>query len=123
MKKILSGLLLTIITFVSTSIIKGLPSTSTDWIVLLITLAGVIVVYLGQSFVFPSTSILGQVDSRDFYKASFIGIGNLLGTWAASAATSTVLDWKGLAFTSFALVSGYFVKQLNTQPEGTPPTK
>ena len=123
MKKIANGLLITAITFLASTLVAGIPQSSTQLIVIGITLSGTLMGYLGQSYAFPSTSILGAVNARDFLKASFVGLGNLIATWGAAAATNTTIDWKGLVGSCATLVIGYFVKQLNTEPSGIPPTK
>jgi hypothetical protein len=123
MKKILNGLLVTTIAFLAASLATGFPETFLQWQIIGIGLIGTLIGYSGQTFLFPSTSILGAVNARDFLKASCIGVGNFIGTWAAAAVTATIIDWKALLGTIASLIIGYFVKQLNQAPTGIPPTK
>ena len=103
-KLIWKGLLMTIVTFVATSITtSGIPSSSLAWEILGITTVGTVIGYIAQSVALPSTSILGGVNLRDLLKGGLLAISNMLSGFAASAITSTVIDWKAL-LTSMGMV-------------------
>ena len=111
-KSLLKGLVMTAIVVIASAIATAFPETLSQWEALGITLVGTLVGYFGQSYAFPSTSFLGDVNSRDFLKGLMVALANLLSSLGAAAATSTVIDWKDIAKSILIVFSGYIVKQL-----------
>jgi len=123
-KLIWKGLLMTIVTFVATSITtSGMPETALAWQILGITTVGTVIGYIAQSVALPSTSILGMMNLRDLLKGGLLAISNMLSGFAASAITSTAIDWKALLTSMGMVLVAYFIKQFATPPTGIPPTK
>jgi len=119
----LKGLIMTLLSCIVAVISTGIPETTIAWEIAGISILGTMIVYTGQSLLYPSTSDNNQVNGRDMIKGALIVLGNGLSTWAASAITSTTLDWKNMIVGMVVLIAGYLAKQFNTQPTGIPPTK
>jgi len=124
MKTILKGLLMTVIVFLATTIqTNGIPVDPLSWQILGITTIGTVLGYLAQSFAFPSTSILGTINVRDFIKGLLIAVANMLSTFGAADITGTSINWQSLFTGMGAIVLAYFVKQLSTKAPVIMPIK
>ena len=114
----LKGLFMSLISFVSTSIANnGFPSTATDWLVLLITVVGTVLIYFGQSFMLPTTSKKYGFDWRDLVKTFILGAGNLFVTSGAAYVIKGHILWepvlKGLGTIIFIYVGKQFASNSN----------
>lgn len=92
----------------------GLPVTLIGWEILAITAAGTTIIYLAKNYVFPSISVLGTVDLRDLLSGGLIAVGSALSSFAASAITSTAINWNNVIHLVVITVIGYFAKQFAT---------
>ena len=119
----IKGLIMTLLSCIVALISNGIPATSIAWEVSGISILGTLIGYVAQSFLVSSTSDANQINGRDFLKGALVVLGNGLSTWAASAITSTVLDWKSMLMGMGVLMLGYLAKQFKTDPTGIPPTK
>ena len=124
MKLTLKSLIMALIVVVSTAITTtGIPSTTIAWEIMGITTAGSLLGYIAQAFALPSTSILGDVNGKDFFKGVLIALANFLSGIGASLATSTAIDWKNIIMGAVMVAVLYTAKQFATPPTGIPPTK
>ena len=99
---------------------NGFPATTTAWEIL-----GIIVVLNGVQYaiknaIAPSNSAYGTINLRDIISGLVLAVCNGLSVWAASAITSTTLDWKlllstagGFAATYIATKFGFGQKKAN----------
>lgn len=109
------GLFMAVLALLATTFTTtGLPTTPTGWIVLGITAAGTTIIYLAKNWVFPSTSVLGNLNIWDFVSGIAIAIGSALSSWAASVVTSTPINWSDLGHLMIVVILGYFGKQFAT---------
>ena len=107
-----------IISTLAASLAKGLPVNSIGWICLFITLAGSMIVYFAQSFAWPTTSTLGNVNLADFAKGLLLSIGAGLSSWAASAMTSTTVSYKTILTLMVTILLGYIAKTFAQNSSG-----
>jgi len=123
-KTVLKGLIGTVFIFLLTTITTtGMPANTLAWEILGITTAGTIAGYLAQSVIFPSTSLINNLDSRDFFKGALVTLSNMLSSFGASLLPGAVFSWKALLMSALTVLAAYTLKQLKTTPTGIPPTK
>ena len=108
------GLLMTAVVFFSATLAAGFPTTNIQWIVLGLVFAGTMSGYIGQSALFPSTSVQGELNLRDVLKSVCIAVSNVLGSLGAAAITQTEINWGEIAKNIILLTIGYLVKQATT---------
>jgi hypothetical protein len=108
------GLLMSAIIFLSTALASGFPATKIQWAFLGLTLMGTMIGYLTQSALFPSTSVLGDLNLKDVLKTLLIAVSNVLSSLGAAAVTSTHVDWGEIGKSILTLTIGYIAKQLVT---------
>lgn len=116
----LKGIIMTLLSCIVSAIATGIPTTAIAWEITGISVLGTMAVYVGQSFAFPSTSILNQWDLKDLIKGVLVTLGNGLSTWAASEITSTSVNWKNLLIGMGVMLLGYLSKQFKTPPSTIP---
>ncbi|MFC4230574.1 hypothetical protein ACFOW1_01640 [Parasediminibacterium paludis] len=121
MKQVWKGLLITVITFIASTIASGgFAGTALAWETLGITTLGTVLIYLAQSFAFPSTSIIGELNLKDLAKGAFVTLGNFFSAYTASTVTTGHVDWKSLFISAGSVFAMYILKQLGTT---VPPTQ
>jgi hypothetical protein len=117
------GLVMAIVTLLANTVAStGLPATGTAWAVFGITTVGTVLIYLAKNAVFPSVSVLGQLDLQDLLSGLFLALGAGVSNWAADMITKTTVDWASLSTLAGTVVLGYFVKNFASQV-ATPPSK
>ncbi len=114
------GLVMTAIVFLSTAFATGFPVQSSQWIVLGLVFLGTMSGYIGQSALFPGTSVQGDINLRDVFKSLFISASNVLSTLGAAEITSTAINWGDMAKNILMLTFGYLAKQaISPAPKST----
>lgn len=90
---------------------NGFPSTTVGWEILGITIAGNVVIYVGKNAVLPSISLFGTIDTRDLLSGLVLAVGNSIVQFAASAITSTAVNWHLLLTTSASIAGTYLLSK------------
>lgn len=107
------GLIMAIVSVVAGILsTSGLPTTSRGWVYLLITVLGTVLVYLGKNAVFPSKSVFGSINLKDFLSGLLLAIGGAISQFIASVATGDQLDTHKLFTYVLAVLIGYLGKTL-----------
>ena len=91
-----------------------MPSTTIGWEILGITTTGTVLIYLAKNAVFPSTSILGNINIKDLFSGAIMAAGSGLSSFAASSVTGTSIDWKHLLELAGGVAVGYIAKNFAT---------
>jgi hypothetical protein len=86
------------------------------WSVVGITTLFSVGVYIIQSFYLPTTSEQGQMNSEDILKGCIVAVGNVIGSIIAANATETAINWPGMLSAVGAVVVGYIIKQVKSEP-------
>lgn len=125
---LLKGIFMTVVAILSTAFTTtGIPQTNTAWIVLGITVVGTVLIYLAKNAIFPSVSLFGTINLTDLFSGLILAVGSGLSSWAASAITSTKIDWHELLLLMGSVVTGYlaknFVQKSKQAPEQSPLSK
>lgn len=113
------GLIMTAVVFLSTAL-STIPKNNIEWIILGLVFLGTMIGYVSQSTLLPSTSVQGDLNLRDYYKAILISVGTTLSSLGAAAITQTEINWGEIAKNIVLLTSAYLIKQANTPAPKTP---
>ena len=109
---------MTLVTFLVTSFsTSGFPATNLAWELLAITTFGTILVYVGQSVILPSTSVLGNANTLDIVKGLIVAVGNGLSSFVATFVVGSVFSWRAVAISVGGIFMGYLVKQFTVAPK------
>lgn len=100
---------------------SGVPQTRTASTVFFFTVLGATLTYIAKNTTFPSMSILGVIDIKDFLSAFFLGVGTALSNWIGTIVAGVPLDWKSLLTAVFSVVLGYIIKNFAAGPHPTGP--
>lgn len=110
------GLIVTIITILANSLSAGWPASGLQYEILGITMGGSLLVYFGQSFVLPATSVSNYLNGLDYVKGALVAVGSALSSFAASAITATVIDWTVVLKLVASTFIMYLAKNFMSQP-------
>ena len=105
---LLTALAAVIVSYFQTN---GFPANLIGWEVLGITVFGNLIIYLGKNAVYPSTSLLGNINLRDILSGLVLAIGNGIVAFAAAGITSTAIDWRLLLTTSLSVAGTYLMSK------------
>lgn len=115
---LLTALGAVVVTFIQAN---GLPATGVAWIVLLITILGNLLIYLGKNAIKPSTSTFLNVNIGDMISGLILAIGSALVSFAAAAITSTSVDYALLWHTAVTVGVTYVMTKFGFGPKATTP--
>lgn len=105
------GLFMAIVAILATTYTTtGIPTSTTGWEVLGITVVGTTLIYLAKNAVMPSLSLFGTINLTDLLSGLVLAIGTGISNWAAAAITSTHVDWHQLASLCGSVAAGYLAK-------------
>jgi len=111
MKSNLKGVIMTAVTFLATLITNGgLPKSSTEWIILIVTMAGTVLAYLAKNIIFPSVSLWGSINLKDLLSGVIMAVSTALSNWAGTLITNTSINWNSLLTMVLTVVIGYLAK-------------
>ena len=79
-----------------------------------LTTLGTLLVYLGQSAIFPTTSEAGQINGKDFLKGLIVAVGNGISAYISTLISGTPVEWGKLGISIAVLFVGYLIKQGGT---------
>ena len=71
----------------------GIPTTTSGWVILGITVFGTLLVYLAKNYFMPSTSATNTIDLKDILSGLILAIGTALTSFTASLVTGTAISW------------------------------
>lgn len=110
------GLIMAVITLIAGIIsANGFPATSTEWIILVVSVVGGVLTYLGKNALWSSTSTVGTISVGDLLSGLFLALGSGLSNWIGTLVAGTVFSWHALLVFVGTQVLGYLAKNFATK--------
>jgi hypothetical protein len=116
----LKGLVMALIAYAATVFANGIPAFTAAavpaWESIGLNVVSVSIGYIVINAAFPTTSILGIVNTRDLLKATLSGIVSGISSYLGTYAMVAPVDWHALATIVLATAAGALGKSFLTKP-------